>query len=103
MLPVHVAVAHLSLYNKSMLKIHHRMFPCYFIWRDPKESFENLKKHILKDIKENNFDSYVFEEYHDEKKQLETKNKQLQKHIELLTLELDTTKKKKKKKKEKKQ
>ena len=80
-----------------MLKIHHRMFPCFFIWKDPKESFENLKKHILKDIKENDFDSYVFEDYRDEKKQLETKNKQLQKHIELLTSELDTIKKKKKK------
>jgi len=74
------------------------MFPCYFIWKDPQQSFESLKSHILKDIKENNFNSYVFEECHDEKKQLETKNKQLQKHIELLTLELDTLKKKKKKK-----
>jgi len=74
------------------------MFPCYFIWRDPKESFESLKKHILKDIKKNNFDSYVFEEYHDEKKSLEEKNKQLQKDIELLTLELNVTKKKKNKK-----
>jgi len=78
-----------------MLKIRHRMFPCYFIWRDPKESFENLKKHILKDIKENDFDSYVFEEYRDEKKQLEMKNRQLEKHIELLTLELNTLKGKK--------
>ena len=75
------------------------MFPCYFIWKDPKESFENLKKHILKDIKENNFDSYVFEEHYDEKKQLEAKNNQLQEHIELLTSELDTIKKKKKDKK----
>ena len=82
-----------------MLKIHHRMFPCYFIWKDPEKSFETLKSHILKDIKENNFDSYVFEEHSDEKKQLEAKNKQLQKHIELLTLELDTIKKKKKDKK----
>ena len=65
------------------------MFPCYFIWKDPKESFENLKISILKDIKENNFDNYVVEEYHDERKQLETKNKHLQKHIESLTLELN--------------
>jgi predicted RNase H-like nuclease (RuvC/YqgF family) len=78
------------------------MFPYYFIWKDPQKGFENLKSQILKDIKENNFDSYVFEEYRDEKKQLEVKNKQLQKHIELLTLELETLKKKKKKKKKKK-
>ena len=82
-----------------MLKIHHRMFPCYFIWKDPKESFENLKISILKDIKENNFDNYVVEEYHDERKQLETKNKHLQKHIESLTLELNIIKKEKKDKK----
>ena len=69
------------------------MFPCYFIWQDPQKSFESLKSHILKDIKENNFDSYVFEEHHDEKKQLEEKNKQLQKHIKLLTSELDAVKK----------
>ena len=75
------------------------MFPCYFIWKDPKESFENLKISILKDIKENNFDNYVVEEYHDERKQLETKNKHLQKHIESLTLELNIIKKEKKDKK----
>ena len=51
-----------------MLKIHHRMFPCYFIWRDPKESFENLKKHILKDIKENGFENYVVEKQQRKKK-----------------------------------
>jgi hypothetical protein len=49
------------------------MFPCYFIWRDPKESFENLKKHILKDIKENGFDSYVAEEQQPKKKNLKDK------------------------------
>ena len=78
------------------------MFPCYFIWQDPQKSFEDLKTHILKDIEKNNFNNYIFEEYHNEKKILETKNIQLQKHIESLTLELNVIKKKKKRKKKKK-
>jgi len=51
-----------------MLKIHHRMFPCYFIWQDPQESFEDLKSRILKDIKENGFENYVVEEQQPAKK-----------------------------------
>jgi hypothetical protein len=44
------------------------MFPCYFIWQDPQESFEDLKSRILKDIKENGFENYVVEKQQRKKK-----------------------------------
>ena len=44
------------------------MFPCYFIWEDPPESFENLKTHILNDIMKNGFENYVIEKQQPKKK-----------------------------------
>ena len=49
------------------------MFPCYFIWQDPQKTFEELKSHILKDIKENGFDNYVVEKQQRKKKKKKKK------------------------------